>query len=556
MAKSILDIIIKLSKEGGADKEVVKALVSVKSSILETAAVAGALVGAGIAIKKIFDETAGTFINYANEVRRVSDATGATAEDSSKLIQVLDDLKISEDELEKAVAKSGKTYDFSINGLAKMSDEYLKLNGNEERAAFMQERFGKQWISFVPVMQRGGQAIREAADSVEHSLILTQTGIDQARKYEIAVDSLNDAWTGLKISVGGFILPPVTDFLNGIRDTNRAIEIVTASGRNWQYITAQQRQEALATAAAEREHSDALIMVDQAQQDAATSADMLAQANKGILTDAIATTKSQDDYVAKQADVQKAIDELLEKKKKLYPWEKDKIDEINGKIEEQKQAWKDNEDAFKKAMTEKFALMTIDAIEMSDGAKGFSDTEMQKAKAVLTTLGITKEADIEQQIAQQMLLTALQNNILTVPEYGKAWEQVSADGVVSIDEVTAAILRIPKETHLSFIIDQYGSMPIPQAPNKKGKQAIPFAEGGSFIVPSAYGNEGFSLGGMATASAGEQITISPHGSPNIFSFYLNYSPGVSLGTRQEIMQWVEQGVRKMQAEGKLPTRAH
>jgi hypothetical protein len=33
------------------------------------------------------------------------------------------------------------------------------------------------------------------------------------------------------------------------------------------------------------------------------------------------------------------------------------------------------------------------------------------------------------------------------------------------------------------------------------------ALGGSFVIPSGYGNEGFSMGGMASASAGETVTV-------------------------------------------------
>jgi len=37
------------------------------------------------------------------------------------------------------------------------------------------------------------------------------------------------------------------------------------------------------------------------------------------------------------------------------------------------------------------------------------------------------------------------------------------------------------------------------------------AGGGSFIVPSSFGYEGFGLGGIATASAGEKVTVTPTG---------------------------------------------
>ena len=50
MAKSVLDIIIRTIKEGGADKETVKGLVAVKQSIQQAAAVGGRLGGVGEAL--------------------------------------------------------------------------------------------------------------------------------------------------------------------------------------------------------------------------------------------------------------------------------------------------------------------------------------------------------------------------------------------------------------------------------------------------------------------------------------------------------------------------
>jgi hypothetical protein len=37
------------------------------------------------------------------------------------------------------------------------------------------------------------------------------------------------------------------------------------------------------------------------------------------------------------------------------------------------------------------------------------------------------------------------------------------------------------------------------------------ALGGEFMIPMQYGNEGFNMGNMATASGGEKVTITPKG---------------------------------------------
>ena len=143
MAKSILDVIVKLSKQGNADKETVIGLVKLKSALLDAASVAGSLVGAGYAVKKMFDATVGTMVEYADKVRTTQHATQLSAEESSKLIQMTDDLGVSYESLEKAIKSSSDTTDFSIAGLMKTSEEYLNITGAQDRAKFAQEQYGR-----------------------------------------------------------------------------------------------------------------------------------------------------------------------------------------------------------------------------------------------------------------------------------------------------------------------------------------------------------------------------------------------------------------------------
>lgn len=218
MAKSVLDIIIKLSKQGGADKETVTGLIQLKSAIMNAAAVAGTLVAAGYAVKKVFDETVGTMVAYADQVRSVQQSTGLNAEESSRLIQVMDDLKVEYADLQKVIQKNGDAFDFSVKGLAKMSDEYKSLTSAQEKAEFMQKRFGKSWVSFVEVMEKGSGALLTMNDSVEANLILTDKAVAEARKYQVQVDNLSDAFMGLKIAAGEKALPAVNDLMTVMTD--------------------------------------------------------------------------------------------------------------------------------------------------------------------------------------------------------------------------------------------------------------------------------------------------------------------------------------------------
>ena len=226
MSKSVLDIVIKLSKQGGADKETVTGLVQVKKAMMDAVAVAGSLVAAGYAIKKGFDATVGTMVAYADQVRSIAQVSGLSAEESSKLIQITDDLKVSQEDLLKVMQKNGDEYDYSVAGLAAMSDQYLALGSSQEKAAFMQERFGKSWGNFVELMEQGSDRIAQAGDDINKALILDQNVLNSAREYQKQVDELSDSWLAFKIAAGDVALPKTVSMIEKINN-----EIKEENGR-------------------------------------------------------------------------------------------------------------------------------------------------------------------------------------------------------------------------------------------------------------------------------------------------------------------------------------
>ena len=253
MAKSVLDILIKLSKQGNADKQVEQGLFKLKAAFSDAAVVAGTLVAAGYAVKKGFDATVGTMVQYADQVRTTSRATQLGAEESSRLIQMTDDLGVSYEGLEKAIKSSSDTTDFSIAGLMKTSEEYLKITDAQERAKFAQKQYGKAWIEMVGVLEKGPDAIRAASDAIDDNLILTDEAVKQAREYEINIDNLNDSITGLKIEIGSQLLPVINQLVEAHKVENRAIEqevelrkeLARMSGLNWtqyQHLTSEQKK--------------------------------------------------------------------------------------------------------------------------------------------------------------------------------------------------------------------------------------------------------------------------------------------------------------------------
>ena len=81
-------------------------------------------------------------------------------------------------------------------------------------------------------------------------------------------------------------------------------------------------------------------------------------------------------------------------------------------------------------------------------------------------------------------------------------------------------------------------------PKRGGEQ---FASGGQFTIPMGFGYEGFNLGGMATASGGETVTITPKNvsaGPSTYNY--NYSTNYNLNlSTQESQQSVRQSFAMM-----------
>jgi len=397
LARSVLDIIIKLSKEGGADKETISGLVSLKKSILDAAAVGGTLVATGLAIKKVLDETVGSLVAYADQVRSVQNATGASAEDSSKLIQILDDQKISYEQLEKAIQKSGKAYDFSIAGIAGMSDQYLKLGNEQDRAAFMQERFGKQWISFIPIMQQGGKAIKDAANNVEASLILKQKAVDAAREYEIGMDNLNDSIMGVKISLGQQFIPAVNQVVDGMNVWIRAIQIAKqnndgglVSQKEWNAALDQAVQETAASKQALMQHADAVAQDTENEKANAEAVRETTQAHQSMLGLIMNIANENKNYADKQAELTQKMAENRAEAEKLYPWQSQQLDELNKKYADMEVTYEQNAAAHNAAMKK----IQFDLFVTKISANGVTDAEFQMEQKAGLMFGVFDQESV------------------------------------------------------------------------------------------------------------------------------------------------------------------
>ena len=158
--------------------------------------------------QQAYDAIITTFLEYADSVRTLSDITGESIEETSRVIQLTDDYKISTQELEVAqrkLATQGKS--LSVETLAQMSDEYLSLNSGVERQTYLTENLGRAGANWTLLLKQGSTALREQGAAVNEALILNQRMLDQARQLEVQQDNLNDTWQAFVLTIA----PPLTE---------------------------------------------------------------------------------------------------------------------------------------------------------------------------------------------------------------------------------------------------------------------------------------------------------------------------------------------------------
>ena len=183
-------------------------------------AVAG--LGTFVAIsKKAIKET----VDYNKQVREMMQLTGLSAEETSRLIQVGDDWGLEMGTIRGALElmnKKGITP--SIDNLAKIADEYVNAT---DKSAFMEaatKKYGKSFGDLIPILAKGGNALRDQAKSIKDNMLATDKSIANSRKWEVALDDLGDAVQGLEYTLGNDFIPILVDTIQTLTGTYDASE--------------------------------------------------------------------------------------------------------------------------------------------------------------------------------------------------------------------------------------------------------------------------------------------------------------------------------------------
>lgn len=404
------------------------------------------------------------YTELAESVRDLSLVSGENAESTSRFIQVLDDFQLTAEDATTAARKlKEQGLSPNIETLAKLSDEFIKIEDPALRLQFVQENLGDAGAKWVNILSKGGDELKRLSGEINENLILSEQQILMHEVQRLAIDDVSDSVDGFKSRLG----ESVSNVIAYMGAMKRAAEIQgehTVAVRGGERTTLSFDKamemaiaEQLRAAQASIEQGDALKELEIDAKAAEEALKLLGEANKEILSGAMKNTSDMEAFGEKQADFITKLADLQAEKQELKNqgwWEEsEKVQDVIAKIDELKGKYAEDAAAYAEAQKEKFAMNAIAAVEMEDGLAGFNEAEYEKARVVAETTGLISESGLEQQYAMQLMTDALLSGAIpSAEQYGAVLNQVMADGVVSVGEVKGAIEGLPNEKTITLNI--------------------------------------------------------------------------------------------------------
>lgn len=387
-------------------------------------------------VQQALKMTVGETITYAAQVRELSRTIGASAEESSVLIQAADDVGISvgtiQTAMESAIRKGVRP---TIEGLAELAAEYNAIEDPIAKTEFLMKNFGRAGADLAPLMKLGAAGLREAGQAARDSgLIMTEEGVKSAREYEIAMDNLGDAAKGVQYEIGTALIPILVSAANAanllatqdqqlgnVLNAHTA-EIIKAADGYSEYVKEMQR-----TADATGMSIDAegnLVQVygegDVATQRLIQSNFILTESQYKLKQATLEGTSATDESVRALGRVVRADDEAIISKAKYAGI---------------------------------LASVTDKAIAYTDAEQKIADKEKELAGVnvqLQTAWGDNVKKLEEQKVALESTITTMQkaSEIERAKEIFAAFGKALADGKINEEQYTAATTELNQWTNL------------------------------------------------------------------------------------------------------------
>jgi hypothetical protein len=205
---------------------------SLSSTLSDNMGAAVASVGAGIVAFGI--KSVQSFETLALSVDKFQQATGASADQSSRWIKVADDLGVGADTVQAAMgrvnreAASGALVKYGVTAkdastqFQQLLTHLAGIPDKDQQAAEAFKTLGKSWQSLSPLLDTTVN-LKDRLAEVSGSEIITPEQIKQARDLRDAMNKAEDEIKQITLTIGGKLAPVVTGAITDVEELGHVL---------------------------------------------------------------------------------------------------------------------------------------------------------------------------------------------------------------------------------------------------------------------------------------------------------------------------------------------
>lgn len=225
VASIYADIGLDASKFSKGSRDIIQGLESIFGSFGKFG---GVLAVSGAAIGVVVDQVAKATTetqNYNLSMVDLARKMGTTTEEASKLVQVGDDLRLSQEQISTAMTYAIRNgVEPNIEGLAKLADKYNSLNTPVEKGQLLLKTFGRSGMEMGKLLEQGSDGLRSMSEAIDDNLIVTYDAARASEEFYEKQDNLMDQWQGIKMQVGNDVIPALSDLIDYMNAYSEAAE--------------------------------------------------------------------------------------------------------------------------------------------------------------------------------------------------------------------------------------------------------------------------------------------------------------------------------------------
>jgi len=166
------------------------------------------------AAKRVYEATVGKALDIAKEVETLSRISGDAPENISALRIAAQEAGVGFDDLYKALENLNKNgVAPTVENLVAIANEYINLEDPIAKATLLTEYFGAAGDEIAPMLEAIAGGVKEVQNA---GLIFTEADIQNAKNYTAALEDFQVAKEGFLVKLGNIFLPSFTEILQNL----------------------------------------------------------------------------------------------------------------------------------------------------------------------------------------------------------------------------------------------------------------------------------------------------------------------------------------------------